>query len=176
MSPKLEVLAQIFQIFSVFIGILLIWWQIRTQNKLTSAQLYVSLEERYNDPNHREMRRQTAKAVLAFVNGGDVEDLPGNIPIFSLLESCGELSLRGAMRHGEINAGFGYYTFGYVYLAMHGRPGKNFIELERKDQDEAWAGMEYICTRYIEKNRRHLLTHAKKLEIALEAIRKELRA
>lgn len=176
MWAKLEVISQIVQISSVFVGILLIWWQIRTQNKLTSAQLYVSLEERFNDQNHRSMRRQTAQSVLKFVNGGDAKDLPGNVPLFSLLESCGELCLQKVMDDQVINAGFGYYAYSYVYLVMHGRADVNFFSLERRNQEKAWEGMEHIYKFYYAKNRLFLLDHGSRLEIAHEAMRTELRA
>lgn len=164
------------EVVSILVGVILIWWQIRTQNKLTSAQLYVSLEERYNDENHRQLRRLTAQSVIDFLNGSDVSGLPGRIPIFSMLETCGELSMRRIMNYREINADFGYYTFGYVYAVTKGRSDVNFFARERTHQSDAWIGMESIALTYIRVNRLDDLDHETRLAIAKEALEKELLA
>jgi len=129
-------------IAGIFAGVFGLWWQLRKQWLLNSANIVSSLANEYTNDVWRKYRRHSARSLQEHLNGKQI-DLSKDLPILGFFENMGHLVRRGGLDKEMIWNKFGWYIVRY-YLALTYK--NNLIEdIRRKEADPTlWEEWEWL--------------------------------
>ena len=88
----------------------LLWWQVRVNQHLNSANAVLALRERFDSPALRKRRRKLAEHLLA----GRHDDLT-NLEVAAFFELIGSLTHSKVLRRELVWEAFGTWINGYYY-------------------------------------------------------------
>lgn len=119
-----------------------LWWQLRKQWFLNSANLITQLVDRFDSTEWHAHRRKCAEMLKRHQNGDDL-DLSMPFPVLAFLENIAYLTRRGALDKLMVWNKFGWTVVGY-YSAL--TSPKNAIELIRQKEDDRsiWEEFEWL--------------------------------
>lgn len=129
-------------IAGVFAALFAVWWQIRKQWLLNSANIITELADRYTSSDWRTYREHCANVLIAHRNGATV-DLSRDFPVLGFFENIGHLVRRGALDKIMIWNKFGWYVVRY-HLAL--TRGRSLIEENRRSEADPtlWEEFEWL--------------------------------
>jgi predicted DNA-binding transcriptional regulator len=121
-----------------------VWWQVKRQWLLHSANLVTQLDDRWNSPEWRVHRQHCAELLADHHSGAKDLDLTESFPVLSFFENLAYLVRRGAIDRMMVWNKFGWYVVGY-HLAL--KTPKNAIQdIRLKESDPTlWEEFEWFC-------------------------------
>ena len=119
-------------LLGVIVGLGAVWWQVRRQWLLHSAQLVTDLAQKFTSADLRSQRRALATSLLKH-HQGDPQKLTGEIGPLIFFENIGYLVRCGALDVGMVWNNFSWTAVRY-YLAMTNRT--NLLHLARHAEKE----------------------------------------
>ena len=106
-------LTVIVTLLGVFVALAGVWWQVKRQWLLNSANLVTQLNDRWNSTEWCRLRKHCADLLLKHLTGEKVLGLAEPFPVLEFFENLAYLVRRGAIDKMMVWNYFGWYSVGY---------------------------------------------------------------
>jgi hypothetical protein len=129
-------------LLGVVVGVFVVWWQLRRQWLINSANAVTDLADRWTSPEWRAYRQHCARAIRRHLNGEPV-DLAEDFQILGLFEHMGLLVRRRVLDREMLWSKFGWYITRY-HLAL--TCNESLIDANRSAEGDAtlWEEFEWL--------------------------------
>lgn len=140
-SSWLQAIGTLVGVLAAAIGI---WWQIRKQWLLNSANVVSSFADRWGTDEWRKYRIYSAKAIKKHLEGKPV-DLSKDLPILGFFEHIGYLARRGGLDKEMIWNKFGWYIVRY-HMGLSYK--NSLIEQNRVNEGDhtLWEELDWLAS------------------------------
>ncbi len=127
----------------VAITIVTVWWQLRRQWLLHSANLVTQLVDRFDSAEWHRHRRKCADLLERHYTGEDELDLSNHFPVLPFLENVAHLTRRGALDELMVWNKFGWIVVAY-YFALTSPTNALKAIRDKEEEPTNWEEFEWL--------------------------------
>lgn len=143
-SAELIALATLWvTVVGVGVTLATVWWQLRRQWLLHSANLVTQLVDRFDSAEWLRHRRKCAELLKRHCSGEEELDLSNHFPVLPFLENVAHLTRRGALDELMVWNKFGWIVVAYYFALTSPTDALKAIR-EKEGEATNWEEFEWL--------------------------------